>query len=96
MQRNDETRGQLIRKHVAKHQWIELKSDYLGTDGYYLDRSTNVVYKVSNFGKGVPEFIPTNDSHILRLNGLLPDDGGISKKRQPTWAEVEGYIREKY
>jgi hypothetical protein len=69
-----QTRSQLIQNHVKKHQLIELKSDYLGMDSYYLDQTTALVYKVCNVGCGVPEFRITNDSHILRLNGLLTND----------------------
>lgn len=66
---------ELIKQHVKTHNYIELKSDYLGTDSYYYDEVNQIMYKVSNTclhaGNVQPHFIVSNDRHILKLNSLI-------------------------
>jgi hypothetical protein len=65
----------LIDKHVTENGLIKLKSAYLGTDSYYYDKKTKIMYKVCyvchwNRNEN-PTFEISNDANILRLNSLI-------------------------
>lgn len=63
-------RRKLIDMHVQKMGYIELQSDYLGTDSYYYDNVNHIMYKVSNLcdwtGDVNPKFQISTDPHIFK------------------------------
>jgi len=68
-------RQQLIKDYVTRNGYIELKSDYLGMDSYYYDKTNKVMYKVCNHcgwnGDINPVFEISKDEHILQFNSLM-------------------------
>lgn len=68
-------RGQLIKNHVIRNGYILLKSDYLGMDSYYYDKTKKTVYKVCNICSWYEDINPvfeiSMDQHILKLNSLI-------------------------
>lgn len=70
----------LIKEHVEKHGWVELKHYYYNVSSYYYDKKSNLIYEIEH-GIGwnnnpIPAFKVVNDdsvrSQIREWNNLEP------------------------
>lgn len=76
-----EERRRLIAKRVEENGYIELRSDYYGTDKYFYDQKNKMLYKVNPHASwwetsAEPVFKLTYDPHILELNNIVPSMNG--------------------
>ena len=69
--KDNQTRKNLIKEYVEKHDLIKLECDYLGMDSYYYDNKTKTMYRVCNIGNPKPKFKISDDKHILKLNNII-------------------------
>ncbi len=72
----NQKRQELIQQHVKSNGYIELKSDYFGTDSFYYDKKSGIMYEVDNScpddDKDItPLFEISYDQHIMKLNSLI-------------------------
>jgi hypothetical protein len=71
-------RGPTIMQMAKERGYVELKNDYFGTDVYFYDKTTGIIYvstpRVDKFDKHKPYFELCNDNYIRQFNKHIIDN----------------------